>query len=170
MALLVGCWSLTTVVPAHGHAFAPALLEVRETTPGLGLVRWKQPVVRVAGSGLVPLLSEGCRARSEPQTSDEDTGIVTRWEIDCAGGHVGQTLRVEGIAASQGNMRLRLALADGRSIRHVLTAEPPSFVVPAREGALDVLASYGRLGVEHILTGFDHLLFVLGLVLLVGGG
>jgi hydrogenase/urease accessory protein HupE len=65
---------------------------------------------------------------------------------------------------------LRLVLADGRAIRHVLTAEQPSFVVPAREGALDVLASYGRLGVEHILTGYDHLLFVLGLVLLVGGG
>ena len=170
MALLVGCWSLTTGVPAHGHAFAPALLEVREATPSQALVRWKQPVVRVAGSGLVPLLSEGCRARSEPQTSDEDTGIVMRWEIDCAGGLVGQTLRVEGIAASQANVLLRLVLADGRSIRHVLTAEQPSFVVPVREGALDVLASYGRLGVEHILTGVDHLLFVLGLVLLVGGG
>src|SRR5215831_12643877 len=32
------------------------------------------------------------------------------------------------------------------------------------------MVGYGRLGVEHILTGFDHLLFVLGLVLLVGGG
>ena len=170
VAFLVGCWSLVAVAPAHSHAFAPALLEVRESTPGHALVRWKQPAMRVAGSGLVPLLSERCSAGGEPQTSDEDTGVVVRWEIDCAGGLVGQTLRVDGIAASQANVLLRLVLADGRSIRQVLTAEQPSFVVPARQGALDVLASYGRLGVEHILTGFDHLLFVLGLVLLVGSG
>jgi hydrogenase/urease accessory protein HupE len=170
VALLVGGWSLVPGAPAHGHAFAPALLEVRETTPGQALVRWKQPAVRVAGSGLVPVLGERCRTRGEPQTGDEDTGVVVRWVIDCAGGLVGQTLRVEGIAASQANVLVRLVLADGRAIRHVLTAEQPSFVVPAREGALNVLVSYGRLGVEHILMGYDHLLFVLGLVLLVGGG
>jgi hydrogenase/urease accessory protein HupE len=34
---------------------------------------------------------------------------------------------------------------------------------------LDVVASYAALGVEHILRGVDHLLFVLGLVLLVRG-
>jgi len=33
-----------------------------------------------------------------------------------------------------------------------------------------VVRSYTELGVEHILTGFDHLLFVLALVLLVGRG
>jgi hydrogenase/urease accessory protein HupE len=95
---------------------------------------------------------------------------VASWEIDCADGLVGQTVHVEGIAASQANVLLRLVLADGRSMRHVLTADQPSFVVPEREGTLNVVVGYGRLGVEHILTGFDHLLFVLGLVLLVKGG
>ena len=166
----VWCLSLGAAVPASGHAFAPALLEVRETTPGYALVRWKQPTVRVSSSGLMPIMSESCRTRGEPKTSLEDISVVARWEIDCAGGLVGQTLRVEGIATSQANVLLRLVLADGRSIRHILTAEQPSFIVPEREGALDVMLSYGRLGVEHILTGFDHLLFVLGLVLLVGGG
>jgi hypothetical protein len=33
-----------------------------------------------------------------------------------------------------------------------------------------VVRGYALLGVEHILTGWDHLLFVLGLVLLVGPG
>ncbi|WP_085212552.1 HupE/UreJ family protein [Methylomagnum ishizawai] len=65
---------------------------------------------------------------------------------------------------------MRLALADGRSVRHVLTADHPEFQVPEREGALDVMAGYGRIGFEHILGGVDHLLFVLGLVLLVRGG
>jgi hydrogenase/urease accessory protein HupE len=170
LAILVGSWGLFAAASTSAHVFAPALLEMRETTPGHALVRWKQPAARVSGSGLVPVLSRSCHARGEPKTSDEDTGVVASWAIDCSGGLVGQTIRVEGIAASQANVLLRLVLADGRSVWHVLTADEPSFVVPPRQGALDVLASYGRLGVEHILTGFDHLLFVLGLVLLVGGG
>jgi hypothetical protein len=43
-------------------------------------------------------------------------------------------------------------------------------VVPERERARDVLQAYVRLGFEHILAGIDHLLFVLGLIVLVKGG
>ncbi|MGI8425972.1 MAG: HupE/UreJ family protein, partial [Actinomycetota bacterium] len=115
-------------------------------------------------------MSESCRRHGGSKTSVEATGVVASWEIDCARGLVAQTILVEGIAESQANVLLRLVLADGRSVRHVLTADEPSFVVPEQEGTLDVIVGYGRLGVEHILTGFDHLLFVLGLVLLVRGG
>jgi hydrogenase/urease accessory protein HupE len=40
-----------------------------------------------------------------------------------------------------------------------------SFVIQATPGAGEVAATYLRLGVEHILSGFDHLLFVLALVI-----
>jgi hydrogenase/urease accessory protein HupE len=170
VAILVCAWGLFAVPPASAHVFAPSLLEVRETTPSHAVVRWKQPAVRVSGSGLVPVMGERCHAHGEPTTSDEDTGVVTSWVLHCAGGLVGQTIRVEGIAASQANVLLRLVLADGRAVRHVLTADEPSFVVPARQGVLAAMVGYGRLGVDHILTGLDHLLFVLGLVLLVEGG
>jgi hydrogenase/urease accessory protein HupE len=52
-------------------------------------------------------------------------------------------------------------------IRRVLDAGQPDIVVPVRAGALDVLRDYGWLGVGHIMTGLDHLLFVAGLLLLV---
>jgi hypothetical protein len=97
-------------------------------------------------------------------------GIVTRWKLECAEGLVGQTVRVEGIAESGANVLLRLELADGRSMRVVLTPGRTALVVPERESRLGVARDYARLGFEHILTGFDHLLFVLGLVLLVRGG
>ena len=34
----------------------------------------------------------------------------------------------------------------------------------------EIATAYGALGVEHILTGFDHLLFVIALLFLVGFG
>jgi hypothetical protein len=64
---------------------------------------------------------------------------------------------------------LRVHLADGRLAQAVLRGDAPLFTVPPRPGPLDVVYAYLALGLEHILTGPDHLLFVLGLVLLVRG-
>ena len=50
----------------------------------------------------------------------------------------------------------------------VLAGDPPVFEVPAVPRPWRVLVDYARLGVGHILTGPDHLLFVFGLVLLAG--
>jgi hydrogenase/urease accessory protein HupE len=64
---------------------------------------------------------------------------------------------------------VRLFFRDGRLVQGVLTEDAPELTVPAEPRRLDVVAAYGRLGVHHILTGLDHLAFVLGLLLLVGG-
>jgi hydrogenase/urease accessory protein HupE len=42
-------------------------------------------------------------------------------------------------------------------------------MVTASPGAFEVVTTYTVLGIEHILTGFDHLSFVLALLLLVKG-
>jgi hypothetical protein len=51
-----------------------------------------------------------------------------------------------------------------------LNAEQPEFVIPAQSSAGEVMSDYSLLGMDHIWSGIDHLLFVFGLLLLVGGG
>jgi hypothetical protein len=63
-----------------------------------------------------------------------------------------------------------VALLDGRQFQEVLNAEQPEFVVPAQSSAGEVMGDYSLLGMEHIWGGIDHLMFVFGLLLLVGGG
>src|SRR5438046_9798620 len=60
-----------------------------------------------------------------------------------------------------------IVLADGRGVQGVLRAVEPRLAIPVRAPRVDVLRSYAKLGIEHILTGPDHLLFVFGLLLLV---
>jgi len=100
----------------------------------------------------------------------DDGGLEARWEIDCPAGLPGQTIGVEGIASSGADVLVRVELADGRLLSHVLTADADTYGIPDAPGRLDVFASYGRLGLEHILGGYDHLLFILGLTLLIGFG
>jgi hydrogenase/urease accessory protein HupE len=169
-ALLALAGALALAAPAAAHQFAPALLELEEVGPELAAVAWKQPAVRVQGSRLRPVLPVECRGVGDPAVVREGTGLRARWQIECPGGLAGKTVGVEGIATSRADVLLRVALLDGRKLRQVLTAEAPSFTIEQDAGRLGVLEGYGALGVEHILTGRDHLLFVLALVLLVGWG
>jgi hydrogenase/urease accessory protein HupE len=59
---------------------------------------------------------------------------------------------------------------DGSTQVTRLAPSSPSFVVEAAPGALEVARTFTVLGVEHILTGIDHLLFVLALLIITGGG
>jgi hypothetical protein len=63
-----------------------------------------------------------------------------------------------------------VSLLDGRNYQQVLNAEQTEFVIPAESSAGEVAGDYSLLGIEHIWGGMDHLLFVFGLLLLVGGG
>jgi hydrogenase/urease accessory protein HupE len=101
----------------------------------------------------------------------EETALVTRWTVDCGpaglAGLAGKEISVEGLAAVRSDVLLRVTRADGSALRAVLRAEASEFRLPRAQRPLDVAGGYLALGVEHLLTGADHLLFLLGLMLLV---
>ncbi len=170
-ALLAGLLVVALPAAALAHRLAPALLELFEREDGRVEVRFKLPAEQPSGAELRPLLPPQCVAEAPPEATPEGTGVVLHWFVRCGeDGLVGSQVALQGLAASGSNALLRIELADGRRLRAVLHAGEPAFPVPSRESRKDVLRGYGRLGALHILTGFDHLLFVFGLVLLVRGG
>ena len=168
-AMIIGVlFALAAPFPtAAAHPMAPSLLEIVESAPGHAAVVWKTPVTRVPGSRMRPVLPPQCTPTSEPETKIEETASIQTFEIRCDAPLTGSVVEVADIGSSMANVILRVALADGRVSNTVLTADQPTFVVPERNHPLDVVRSYLPLGVKHILTGFDHLLFVLGLMMLV---
>jgi hydrogenase/urease accessory protein HupE len=159
---------------ALAHRFAPSLLKVVETSQQHYNVVWKTPAQGTSSIPLRPQWPNGCEVLSASPTQLEGTGNVTSWQLRCAqlgeAGLVGQTLAVTGLGANQASAMVMLSLRDGRAYQQVLNAENPQFVVPAEPGQGQVMTEYSVLGMEHIWSGIDHLLFVFGLLLLVGGG
>ena len=102
---------------------------------------------------------------SKPQGFFNEGSFVERWRIERPGGLTGATLRVEGIAASVTDVIVRIERQDGTSQVERLLPARPEFTVQAASGVGEVAWSYFVLGVEHILGGIDHLLFVLALLL-----
>ena len=160
--------------PAQGHLFAPSLLKIVETQLHHYNVVWKTPTKRSSGIPLQPTFPERCEVSNPNSPRTEGTGIISSWQLRCDQlgdqGLVGQVVGVSGLGTNQVSTMIMLSLRDGRRYQAVLTAENPEFLIPAIPGQGQVMIEYSRLGLEHIVGGIDHLMFVFGLLLLVGGG
>ena len=169
--LLVGL-SLSQL--AQAHRFAPSLLKVTEIAEQRYNMVWKTPAQGTSKIPLRPVWPESCEVQNASAPQLEGTGKVSSWQLQCSGlgddGLVGNTLGVDGLGENQASAMVMIDLLDGRSYQQVLNAEQPEFVVPAESSAGEVISDYVTLGIEHIWGGIDHLLFVFGLLLLVGGG
>lgn len=152
---------------ALAHAFAPALLDVREGPAGTEIT-WKVPTTLGEAPDLRPVLPDSCRRVTDASVEPVPQALVERWLVDCGpGGLAGSTLRVDGTTEVPMDVVARVELADGRAISAVLRDGARELELPTVAGAGAVTITYLRLGVRHILGGFDHLTFVLGLLLLV---
>jgi hypothetical protein len=100
-------------------------------------------------------------------TAQADSAFIERGRIRCDKPLAGSRILIRGLEATQTDVLVRVEAAEGAAETERLTPSQPDFIVPAKPSRLAVLWTYFQLGVEHILTGVDHLLFVLCLVLLV---
>jgi hydrogenase/urease accessory protein HupE len=82
----------------------------------------------------------------------------------------GQTLRIRGLESTMTDVLVRIEFADGTTWMQRLTAQQPAAVIPMSASSLHTAGVYLKLGIEHILTGIDHLLFVLALLIITRGG
>ena len=83
----------------------------------------------------------------------------------CPGSVAGAALRIEGLGAILAEAVVFARLADGTSASTLATRDHPACSLPTAAASwLEVARRYVGLGVKHIATGFDHLLFLVGLV------
>jgi hydrogenase/urease accessory protein HupE len=156
--------------PALSDELRPGYLEMRQTSPGTYNLLFKIPArgedLRLA---IYVKLPEGAQDVGLPRASFNDGAYVERRIIRRDGGLAGQAVSIEGLSATSTDVLVRVESLEGAIQTARLSPTNTAFVIQAVPGAGEVAATYLRLGVEHILFGFDHLLFVLALVILVRG-
>lgn len=168
--LLIFIFVLVGLTTAHAHEVRPALLQIFEERPGNFTITWKQPVVGELALPLIPHLSGGWL--DQPPTDQFATPqfLIRKWTVNSKNSTplAQQTLTIEGLEKSITDVIVSVNTFDGSSTQLILRPDLPSasLATALKEG--EPVTAYLRLGVTHILTGIDHLLFVLGLVLVVG--
>jgi hydrogenase/urease accessory protein HupE len=153
---------------AGAHALEPGFLEVQALGGDEWRVTWRKPQVGGAPMAIDAVLPEGCDPRRGPAPTFDGRAFLAGWITTCPGGLAGGQIRIEGLEATRTDVLVRYDLGDGQPPTATrMTAASPAFTVPDVQGTLAVFGSYFVLGVDHILKGIDHLLFVLMLLLLI---
>jgi hydrogenase/urease accessory protein HupE len=158
------------LMPVAADDFRPAYLQLRQVDATTYDVMWKLPALDESTTlKLHPQFPPGTQAITPPSSSYAAGTAVQRWRVQIDGGLIGKAIEFPNLAASRIDVLVRVERSDGTAQVGRVLPLAPRFVITASPGAFDVAQTYTVLGIEHILTGFDHLLFVLALLCLVQG-
>jgi hydrogenase/urease accessory protein HupE len=154
---------------ASAHEVRPAYLELREEKPGQFAVTWKTPMLGDARLALEPEFGGDAKAVTPMTTRKVPGAAVQTWMLG-AQQLRGQTVRIRGLEGTMTDALVRMEFADGTSWTERLTPQQPIALIRAQQSRFSVAEVYLKLGIEHILTGIDHLLFILALIIITRGG
>jgi hypothetical protein len=158
------------VVPARGDEFKPGYLQLTQLDRETYDVLWKIPAIDEATTLKVrPLFPDATEVLTEVRGTFSRGITVQRWRVRVPQGLDGKAILFSQLSETRIDVLARLVRLDGMVQLERILPVSPRFVVKASPGSLEVVKTYTVLGIEHILTGFDHLLYVLGMLILVGG-
>jgi hypothetical protein len=153
---------------ALAHEARPAYLQITEAAPGRYDLLWRTPVLSGMRLPIALKLPDGARDLREPSTQELQGSLLERRQIDAgAGGLAGKRIEFPGLQATITDVLVRVEMRDGRKWITIVRPSQPWVEIAAEQGKAALAATYVAHGIRHILFGPDHLLFVLGLLLIV---
>lgn len=154
--------------PTRAHEIRPAYLELKESAPGQFAVLWRTPVLAGVRLPVVLKLPDNARNLKNPVVQDLNDSLVERRWIDIGpNGLAGQRVEFPGLQLTITDVLVRIEMLDGRNWTTIVRPSQPVLEIAASQSWLGVARTYIIEGVRHILFGADHMLFVLGLLLIV---
>ncbi len=143
---------------AGAHEMSMAEMQLREASRGEFLWQWTASEKRAASEDLTPLWPEGCVAQANV--------------LHCGAAGLQGTMSIQGVGQRYSAAMVKVFWLDGQSRVYTLTAGQPTVHLYGSaddtRGMGEIASAYTALGFQHIMGGIDHLLFVIGLLFLVG--
>ena len=168
LGLVVALLLLGLAWPAAADEFRPAYLQLTQTGAESYDVLWRSPALdEYTPLKLRPVFPAEVRERGNRHSSYAAGILRQHWRIEVPGGLDGKAIAFPGLVESRVDVLVRLQRLDGSTQLERILPTRPEFTATASPGAHEVAWTYTVIGIEHILLGFDHLLFVLALVMIV---
>jgi len=164
---LLGLLCVLLLGVAHAHDTRPAYLEITETSPGRYDLLWRTPLT--AGARLPVLLKLPDTVREITPRSERvfPDSVVERRIVEQPGGLGGRRIEFVGLQGTITDVLVRVQRLDGSSTTALVRPSAPWLELSAARGPWDTAVTFFKQGIEHIVLGLDHLLFVFALLLLV---
>ena len=146
----------------------PLYLELKEQSINQYLVTLKIPAKGDKRLKIDVKLPTECITKSSINSNFIKGAYIQRWIVQCGGGLGNREILINGLKNTNTDLLLRVDMLDGSSFSNLLTSIKTSYHIPPKASKIEVISTYTWLGITHILLGYDHLSFVLALLLIVG--
>jgi hydrogenase/urease accessory protein HupE len=160
---------LLTIAPAKADELRPGYLEFSQTSATDWTLVWKAPMRGGVTPATQPVLPKGCTTQGTPQRTMGAMAVISTFKVQCREDVAGKRIGLSNLTAAQTDVLVRVAPLDRPVQAMRLTAAAPQTEIAAKPDRWQVAWTYFVIGVEHIVFGYDHLLFVVALVLLLSG-
>lgn len=167
IVLLLALLTALAALPARADELRPGYLEFTQQDAQTWKLVWKAPVLGGLATRTRPAFPDFC-TQSPPQARVEGLVLVAESRLTCTRDLAGSQVGLSGMDAAFTDALLRIAPLNRPVQAARLTQDEAMVEVATIPDRWEVARSYFVLGVEHILEGYDHLLFVISLVLLIG--
>jgi len=159
MRLMIFLAAWLCAAHAQAHSFDAATLTLTEVVDGTFAIEWRTTARTL----------EGLREPAQYPKSCHQQGST----LHCGPLGLVGTIEFPWLAGGESRVTVLIDWANGSRLLRVVNGRSPSlnvYGIPPSAGfryLVPIAGDYTRLGVEHILTGFDHLMFVLAVTILV---
>lgn len=159
-------WTISLVATATAHEIRPAYLQIDQTGPQHYNVLWRTPLLSGARLPVALQFPDDVRNLREPAERQFPDSLVERRIIETTDGLPGKRIEFRGLQATITDVIVRVKMLDGSVTTTLVHPSQPWVDIEIAAGPFQVAKTFVSQGIDHILFGFDHLLFVLALLLI----
>ncbi|GGZ79852.1 HupE/UreJ family protein [Algibacter mikhailovii] len=162
---------LFIVFTFHGwsHEIRPAFLQIVQTNESSYNVFWKVPSMGDGVPKITPVFAPFIQMEVLNAPNQIPGSVIYSYKLSSDELLQGSILRINGLNRTLIDVLVNISYLNGEKVTFMLQPDKDSEVIPGQYSTSEVIKTYTILGVEHILLGIDHLLFVLALILITKG-
>ncbi|OZV68003.1 HupE/UreJ family protein [Winogradskyella aurantia] len=152
-----------------GHEVRPAYLQIKEQSPNSYAVLWKVPRTVDKVLDIQPKFEKSFSLKEISPPRILEAFVLYTFQLKGEMSIPNSRLTIDQLNTTGTDVLVDIRLLNGEHHSFLLQPTNNSILIPDTPSKWNVAKTYIILGIEHILLGFDHLLFVLALVLITKG-
>jgi len=166
--LLLFCAALSS--PLLAHELQPGSLEIRQLTAERYELIWRAPIYYNKPHPARLKIPTSWKTIGKPSLRQLSDSALHHRVVRVPGGDIdGATISFTGLEETITDVFVRISWLNGVETTAIARPNQPWFKIEGLRSSWQVAADYTLLGIDHILSGYDHLAFVLVLILIVSG-
>lgn len=148
------------------HQTGLSFVDIEEDSTKNISVLYKKPLEDTQAQTIVIRFPIECIESSRKREKIVDGYVINEYRLWCGEGGLSKSrIWIEGLLSKDRGVMIRYAKAESVQ-KALLRATTPFIYIDKKSSDFELFYEYVKLGVEHIWSGYDHLLFVTALILL----